>query len=47
MLSAERFVAPRFFLISCKLVGPACWLEGMVCSLQDVEEFVPLVEIET
>ena len=37
MLSAERFVAPGFRLISYKLTDSSCWLEGVVCSLQDVE----------
>ena len=37
MLSAERFVAPWFCLISCKLADSTCWLEGVVCSLPDVE----------
>ena len=37
MLSAERLVALGFCLISCKLADSACWLEGMVCSLKDVE----------
>ena len=37
MLSAERFVAPGFCLILCKLADSACLLEGVVCSLQDVE----------
>ena len=36
-LSAERLVALGFCLISCKLVDSACWLEGVVCSLQDVK----------
>ena len=37
MLSAECFVAPAFCLISCKLRDSACWLEVVVCILQDVE----------
>ena len=37
MLSAERFVAPGFCLILRKLAESACWLEGLVCSWQDVE----------
>ena len=36
MLSAERFIALRFCLTSCKLADSACWLEGMFCSLQGV-----------
>ena len=37
MLCAERFVAPGFCLISYKLADSACWVDGVVCSLQDVE----------
>ena len=37
MLSAERFVAPGFRLILRSLVESACWLEDVVCSLQDVK----------
>ena len=37
MLSAEGFAIPGFCLISCKLADLACWLEGVMCSLQDAE----------
>ena len=37
MLSAERFVAPGFCLISYKLADSTCWPVGVVCCLQDVK----------
>ena len=37
MLSAERFVAAGFYLILRQLAQSTCWLEGLVCSLQDVK----------
>ena len=37
MLSAERFIAPGFCLISCKLADSACLLGRVVCSLHDAE----------
>ena len=37
MLSAERFVAPGFCLVLCKLTESACWTESAVCSLQGFE----------
>ena len=39
MLSSERFVALGFCLILRKLAESACWLEGVVGSLQDVAEW--------
>ena len=37
ILSVESFVAHGFYLILSKLAQSACWLEGVVCPLQDVE----------